>query len=359
MSEDDTPRILFVHQPTVGLRHDVLVMASAVSVVLPGAQFHSFELPNGAELHPEGSLRMPDWLKALMPFQFVVFLEHLVPCAPLYDPALCRRRIYVPNHEWITRQDEIALTRYPLDAVLYKNASTRDIFEGLEGAAEIPVRHLTGWTSEDIGAPDGAETPDFTRFLHVRGVSVQKQTDVVIDTWLANPDFPLLTVLARMRDDFAVPVPMRAAPNLEIVVQRLETARLRSLQRAHGIHVAPSLAEGFGHSLNEARACGAVLVTTDGPPMAEFVEPGVSGMLVPAEAGRIRMMRRSRAYPVTPTALAATVRALLDLPLAERAAMGAAGRARYLSDKRAFEAAVAELFRIDGLLAAAQTVSSQ
>src|SRR6185437_13705745 len=113
------------------------------------------------------------------------------------------------------------------------------------------------------------------------GVSAQKQTPIVVETWLANRHFPKLTVVAWARESLAVPVPLVAAPNVTILLQRLPSDELRKLQHRHVLHVCPSEAEGFGHALNEARACSSLLITTAAPPMNDLVDDGVTGLAVP------------------------------------------------------------------------------
>jgi hypothetical protein len=54
------------------------------------------------------------------------------------------------------------------------------------------------------------------------------------------------------------------------------TARLlHVLQVQTPIHVCASEREGFGHYINEGRAAGAFIISTDHPPMSELVTPGV------------------------------------------------------------------------------------
>lgn len=45
----------------------------------------------------------------------------------------------------------------------------------------------------------------------------------------------------------------------------------------------PSLAEGYGHYINQARAAGAVIVTTDAPPMNELIVSNAMGVLIPTK----------------------------------------------------------------------------
>lgn len=90
-----------------------------------------------------------------------------------------------------------------------------------------------------------------------------------------------------------------------------ECADVAALYAQSHIVVLPSYREGLPKSLIEAAACGRPVVTTDVPGCRDAVEPGVSGLLVPARDAR---------------ALAdAVLRLADDASLRER--MGAAGRA--------------------------------
>lgn len=77
--------------------------------------------------------------------------------------------------------------------------------------------------------------------------------------------------------------------------------------------VLPSYHEGMSNVLLEAAASGRPLITSDIPGCREAVEPGVSGYLCPARDA---------------DALYAAMRQFLELPSAQRAAMGCRGRER-------------------------------
>jgi glycosyltransferase involved in cell wall biosynthesis len=130
--------------------------------------------------------------------------------------------------------------------------------------------------------------------IHVKGKSGLKQTKVVLDCWAQHPEFPTLVVVGKASKEELSPS-ARAAQNIIYypplpredgkleagsVELLIEPDRLRALQTAAGIHLCPSVREGFGHYLNEARAVGALVVTVDHPPMNELVSRD-SGLLVP------------------------------------------------------------------------------
>jgi glycosyltransferase involved in cell wall biosynthesis len=54
------------------------------------------------------------------------------------------------------------------------------------------------------------------------------------------------------------------------------------------LYLYPSRLEGIGLTLPEALACGLAAITTDAPPMSEFVQEGRTGSLVPVQDFRGR-----------------------------------------------------------------------
>lgn len=130
--------------------------------------------------------------------------------------------------------------------------------------------------------------------IHVKGKSGLKQTRVTLDCWAKHPEWPPLVVVGKASDEELTP-PSRSASNIiyfppitppgqtatdgprEMLI---DAARLRDMQGSAFMHLCPSVREGYGHYLNEARAVGALVVTVDHPPMNELVRPE-AGLLVP------------------------------------------------------------------------------
>jgi glycosyltransferase involved in cell wall biosynthesis len=189
-----------------------------------------------------------------------IFLERLVPeyfeCAPV--------NCLFPHQEWLTDEDRGRLR--DIDMVFFK---TRHAMELLQSDAKASV--LVGFTSPD--RQERSVTPRWDVALHVCGWNPHKGTAAVVNAWAAHPEWPRLTMVSQL------PISANGAANVEHLATRIPDARLRRLQNEYGIHVCPSEVEGFGHTLMEAMSCGAVLITTDAPPMDELVTPD-EGFLV-------------------------------------------------------------------------------
>jgi ABC-type nitrate/sulfonate/bicarbonate transport system ATPase subunit len=122
---------------------------------------------------------------------------------------------------------------------------------------------------------------------------------------------------------------------------RMETrAELKKLQNACGIHLCPSRSEGWGHNIVEGLSCGAVVVTTDAPPMNEHVGPEF-GLLVATARTEARHMGTN--YFVAIDALEAAVERAIRMPHQQLAAMGSLARQRFLEIDREFRARVGAL----------------
>lgn len=89
----------------------------------------------------------------------------------------------------------------------------------------------------------------------------------------------------------------------------LPAQELTALQNSCGLHLCPSETEGFGYYIMEGLSCGAVVATTDAPPMNEFVSD--KRCLVGVE--KTAPMHLATNYYADPKKLDKTVSDLLSL----------------------------------------------
>lgn len=98
---------------------------------------------------------------------------------------------------------------------------------------------------------------------------------------------------------------------------------VRRLQLSSPVHVCASEREGFGHYINEARAAGAAIISTDHPPMNELVTEAEGLLVVPERAASYPEMALAPYANISaflsPQQLCGAVDALLRLPREVRA----------------------------------------
>lgn len=121
-----------------------------------------------------------------------------------------------------------------------------------------------------------------------------------------------------------------ADPRIKVLEGPMDPA---SLYRRGDLYLYPSRLEGIGLTLPEALSCGLAGITTDAPPMSEFIEQGVTGSLIPVEVYR----GRSDGYywPEAWVSLPALIQCLqgyIDRPILARQ-QGAQARRRMVSDR--------------------------
>lgn len=236
------------------------------------------------------------------------------------------KNIFIPNAEcysfpteWIPQFDQI----------LCKTQEAVRIFRRLN-----PRTTFLSFTSKDRYDPSVPK--DFTQAFHLAGASVHKSTDLVIDTWMNNLHLPPLLII-RHRWGSQVP-PM---PHLEQVYRYLSDKELKQVQNSRGLHICPSDTEGFGHYIVEAMSCGAVVVTTDAPPMHEMI-PEKKCLVASMRSEPCRLATR---YFPDSTQLIKTVENLSTLSAEELAAIGQKNRAWYLKNDQFFKQRMAEIFK--------------
>ena len=178
-----------------------------------------------------------------------IFLEVCNPALHWY----AERNAIIPNAEWwMTKHDRTAF-----DAIWCKTYHACDMLK----AKGYDPQYI-GFTTEDVRQTNIKKQK---RYLHIAGGSRYRNTYAIVEAWQRGyfDGGPELTVVAS-----ALGEPPEF-PGMTWV-GRIESRKafLRLLNSSMYV-LQPSQYEGFGVALWEARACGAVLITTDAPPMNE------------------------------------------------------------------------------------------
>jgi glycosyltransferase involved in cell wall biosynthesis len=280
-----------------GLSHDVVVMTQAIEAA-DGSCAH-------VRLH-ERSLRHRIFRSKIARRAFHLERAHRIWFSAAVENVL------VPNQERFPRRHLGRLGN--IDRVLAKTRHAESIFAGLGVATDY-----LGFTSQDRHLDDVHR--DWRRVLHVAGGSTLKGTEEVLALWAKRPDWPELVLVQKRAN-----APPTVAPNVRLCSGYLDASELRRLQNACGIHLCPSRAEGWGHNVVEGLSCGALVITTNAPPMNEHVTME-SGLLVPTLQSAPRHLGTS--YFVDPAALEMAIDTALTLSSTAMARMSEAARAAY------------------------------
>jgi len=266
---------------------------------------------------------LADWWHCRRVADIVVHLERV---APRWLNA-GRINLLEPNQERYPRRLVFRLRR--LDAVLSKTVHATEIFTALG----VATRQI-GFTSRDRFDPSVRR--DWTRFFHLAGGSTLKGTEPILALWRRHPEWPQLVLVQK-----AANAPAQVPANVRLERGYIDDATLRQLQNACGIHLCPSRSEGWGHHLVEGLSVGAVVVTTDAPPMNEHVRPG-AGILVPWSSQSARHVGTN--YFVDEAALEREITALLTMPEADKMAIGSQARRRFEEIDGGFARRIVEVF---------------
>ena len=178
-----------------------------------------------------------------------IFLEMALP---VFDPEV--ENWLIPNPEWFYTHYAPNLPGY--SRILCKTHDASAIFSALHPG----VDHI-GFESLDFYR---TEIKKERRFLHVAGKSPHKGTAAILEAWrkYAIP-YPLTIISSRAE--------FLNASNVR-VVRRVSDSEFIGLLNSHMFHLCPSQYEGWGHCLHEGLGVGAVVLTTDAPPMSDFVD---------------------------------------------------------------------------------------
>lgn len=215
----------------VGLQRDFELLQSLIRSKghqAQGVQFNSYHAAGPADIN--------------------IFIETVVPA--LFQ--LASVNWLIPNPEWFDPNWVQYANRF--HKILCKTQDGMRIFRQIGMLPEF-----IGWESRDFYDPS---IPRERKFIHVAGNSAYKNTLAIMYAWSSGKMQVPVTIISEVHAH-SMPI-----PNVQFL-KRVSDHDLINLLNSHIFHLCPSHYEGWGHALHESLGVGAVVLTTDKPPMNE------------------------------------------------------------------------------------------
>lgn len=278
----------------------------------------------GASCETAGT-RARGWLERLFGRKRARAVIHFERAFPRWFSA-AERNYLIPNQERFPARHIGRLRR--IDRVLAKTLHAESVFSEMGVATQ-----WIGFTSRD--RHDDAVEKRSDRFLHLAGGSTLKGTETVLALWREHPEWPELVLVQKAEN-----APTTVPANVTLVSGYVDDADLKRLQNECGVHLCPSLAEGWGHNIVEAMSTGALAIVTDAPPMNELADADCALMVAWT---RSEPRHLGTCFHVDEPALEAAIETAIAMSEPERARLGEAARARYEEIDRGFRRRIGEL----------------
>jgi len=240
---------------------------------------------------------------------------------------LAKKNYLIPNQERFPKRHIPRLKH--IDKILCKSHHAEEIFRQLG----FPTEYI-GFTSPDRNLPE--IKPDFNKFFHLAGKSTLKGTETILELWEKHPEWPQLTLIQHKEN-----APESVPKNVTLITDFVSEEKLREMQNSHGVHLCPSRSEGWGHYIVEAMSCGAVVITTDAPPMNEIVTLD-TGILLPIKSQEPRHLGIS--FYVSPLELEASLSALSELTKKEFSKFSDLALLNFQEKEQSFSAKISRHF---------------
>jgi len=241
------------------------------------------------------------------------------------------KNILIPNPEWYHNKWMSLIPKF--DEIWVKTREAERIFSEYHDKV-----YYIGFTSEDHY--DETVQKEFEAF-HACGKSIAKQTWLVLNTWDTYQHFPC-TVLTKLQATNTMlknkqinrkQYRANGLTHINTQMRGLDQKEFNFRQNKALIHLCPSTYEGFGHYINEARSCGAVVVTTDAAPMNELITEDI-GFLLPCEKWRNRELGVD--YKVSEQDFKQVIEKVSNTPFEKLVEMGNLARKKFLEDREDF-----------------------
>lgn len=226
---------------------------------------------------------------------YLLFLEHIFGYIDKKYLYQSKKNILMVNIDllWVDNK----YLKY-IDLFICKTKFTEECLKSLiekkiiKSTKLLYTNHTTlTWVNDETNTLyDSTIEKNYKHFLHSAGKSPFKNTYLIIKTWMKYKLPPVIITcynsclrkLLLNLEITNIDKDELKKYNIYLHTDKMESNEIIYLKNSCGIHLCPSLKEGYGHYINEARIVKSVVVTIDGKPMNEFVD-NTSGYLIPVK----------------------------------------------------------------------------
>jgi hypothetical protein len=182
----------------------------------------------------------------------------------------CKIKIFMINHELFHQKQSDLNILKELDYVIARNNVGFNWANKIkkENGLKYEVK-LIKFTSD---FPKLNVEKNWNKILHSAGEHHWKQTDAIIKCWKKYNDLPEIIITCTDQCYINIKKLLIDKPKNVIIHNSLiPMNEFIKLKNEIGIHLCPSIVEGYGHYINEARKLKSLVITSDLAPMNELI----------------------------------------------------------------------------------------
>ena len=193
---------------------------------------------------------------------------------------------------------------------------------------------------------------NFNKVIHLAGKSPYKMTDVVLKTWHNNKSLPHITITCfnrcltdcnnNLQKDNNQQY-IKESSNIKLYTDLVPHNIINELKSNSGCYMCPSVKEGYGHYINEGRYNGAVVITTNAPPMNELINNS-NGILIDCIKKPYNRCEFLYEYFVSEKDVLKAMNKYLNLSEKEKIDLGQNAKKQFINDTAFFEKQMKNLY---------------
>jgi len=249
-------------------------------------------------------------------------------------------KMFMINHELFMQKEEDLKILSQLDYVLARNKM------GYEWALHIKNKYNLNYKIKLIKFTSRFKIIPIQKiwnlFLHSAGEHHWKQTDAIIKCWNAHPELPLITITCTEQCYRSISNLLnKNTKNILLYSYLLPFEKFVEIKNKIGIHLCPSVVEGFGHYINEARKVKSFVITSDLAPMNELITKD-TGYLIKCSDIRKKKNGTDLCF-IDPEEIYKAVVNVINMNIDERKNMTEKAYKDFEEDSAFFENAIKEL----------------